>query len=396
MRIAMLTNNYKPYVGGVPVSIEHLAKELRRSGHTVYIFAPSYPGQEEDPFVIRYPSFPLRIAGAPVPNVLTGLIFRRVRELGIDLIHVHHPAITGNVALRLRRQLKIPVVFTYHTRYEEYLYYVKTFRQVERCTGIFEGYLRYFCNCCDMVIAPTQEIKDHIVYEKKVGTPVGILPTGLPRESFMPDVSAVKRIRECYLKGADHLFCTVARLAKEKNLDLLLSALRQYKDRMAVKGKTFRHMIIGEGLERDHLIKRCRSLGLEEEIVFLGNVEHHAIKDHLSASDLFLFTSRSETQGIVVLEAMAVGTPVVAVAASGIRDIVETGRNGILTMEDPGLFAQAMDEMMSDPARYRALSEGAGDTAKEYTEEKIARIALHYYTAVSNLYQDQDIHAILV
>ena len=126
MRIAMLTNNYKPYVGGVPISIEHLAEELRKRGHTVYIFAPSYRKQEDELYVIRYPSFPLSVAGAPLPNILTGLFRQKMKELQIDLIHVHHPAIAGNVALTLRRQLGIPVVFTYHTRYEEYLYYVKS------------------------------------------------------------------------------------------------------------------------------------------------------------------------------------------------------------------------------------------------------------------------------
>lgn len=114
------------FVGGVPISIEHLAEELRKIGHTVYVFAPSYGKQEDEPYVIRYPSFPMAIAGAPVPNILTGMFQQKMRELQIDLIHVHHPAIVGNVALALRRQLGIPVVFTYHTRYEEYLYYVKS------------------------------------------------------------------------------------------------------------------------------------------------------------------------------------------------------------------------------------------------------------------------------
>ena len=110
MRIAMFTNNYKPYIGGVPVSIEHLAEALRRRGHTVYIFAPTYEDQVEEPYVIRYPSFPIKVAGAPVPNVLTGIFIKKVRELNIDVIHVHHPAIVGNVALSIRKKLGVPAM----------------------------------------------------------------------------------------------------------------------------------------------------------------------------------------------------------------------------------------------------------------------------------------------
>ncbi len=116
MRIAMFTNNYKPYIGGVPISIERLAEALRAQGHMVWVFAPSYKEQEEEPYVIRYPSLPLSVVGAPVPNVLTKLFAQKIEELRIDVIHVHHPALVGNVALALKRRLNIPVVFTYHTR----------------------------------------------------------------------------------------------------------------------------------------------------------------------------------------------------------------------------------------------------------------------------------------
>lgn len=119
MKIAMFTNNYKPYVGGVPVSIEHLAQALRKIGHTVYIFAPSYENEEEEEFVIRYPSFPVKIAGAPVPNVLTSLFLKKVTELGIDIIHVHHPAIVGNVALAIRKK-------------QEFLWYLLTIPGMRR------------------------------------------------------------------------------------------------------------------------------------------------------------------------------------------------------------------------------------------------------------------------
>lgn len=383
MKIAMFTNNYKPYIGGVPISIEHLAQALREQGHTVYVFAPSYEGQQEEPFVIRYPSFPVSIAGAPVPNILTGIFERKVKELQIDVIHVHHPAIVGNVALRLRRKLGIPVVFTYHTRYEEYLHYIKGLKGLERHIGGIEWYLKYFCRQCDLLFAPTPGMRRYLLERSILGTPVEVLPTGIPQESFRRDADAAAGIRETYGEGADYLFCTVSRLAKEKNLDFLLEALYCLKQILAKRGKTFRHLILGEGPARKHLEQEIALRGLEENVLLIGNVENETIKDYHGAADAFLFSSKSETQGIVILEAMAAGTPVIAVDASGVRDVVVTGENGILTSENALVFAMKTAELMENEPLLRQMEQGAKATAAAYSEEKIAARAAACYASLS-------------
>lgn len=380
MKIAMFTNNYKPYVGGVPVSIEHLAQALRKIGHTVYIFAPSYENEEEEEFVVRYPSFPVKIAGAPVPNVLTSLFLKKVTELGIDIIHVHHPAIVGNVALAIRKKTGIPVVFTYHTRYEAYLHYIKPLEKLEEHTGVLEKYLNYFCNKCDLIVAPTPGIASYL-QQTNLDTPVGIMPTGIPEENFHAEPSRTEEIRKQYAKDADYLFCTVSRLAEEKNLDFQLEALLQLKELLGAQGKRFRHLIIGEGPKHKELAGRISALGLKENVIFLGNVPNTEIKNFQAASDLFLFTSKSETQGIVLLEAMAVGNPVIAVDASGVRDIVKDGVNGYLTREDAGEFAAQTAAVLSENAKYQKLCEGAGRTAESYREERVAKTAELYYVS---------------
>lgn len=380
MKIAMFTNNYKPYVGGVPVSIEHLAQALRKIGHTVYIFAPSYENEEEEEFVIRYPSFPVKIAGAPVPNVLTSLFLKKVTELGIDIIHVHHPAIVGNVALAIRKKTGIPVVFTYHTRYEAYLHYIKPLEKVEEHTGVLEKYLNYFCNKCDLIVAPTPGIASYL-QQTNLDTPVGIMPTGIPEENFHEEPFRVEEIRKKYAADTDYLFCTVSRLAEEKNLDFQLEALVQLKELLGAQGKRFRHLIIGEGPKRKELAGRICELGLKENVILLGNVSNTEIKNFQAASDLFLFTSKSETQGIVLLEAMAVGNPVIAVDASGVRDIVKDGVNGYLTREDAGEFAAQTAAVLSENAKYQKLCEGAGRMAESYREERVAKAAELYYVS---------------
>lgn len=378
MRIAMFTNNYKPYIGGVPVSIEHLAEALRKRGHEVYVFAPSYEGQVEEKYVIRYPSFPLKIAGAPVPNVLTNLFLKKVQELRIDVIHVHHPAIVGNVAMLIRRKTGIPVVFTYHTRYEEYLHYIIGLEKAEQCIGFFNWYLKKFSNACDLIIAPTRGIRDYLL-EKDIDAPIGIMPTGIPAESYEPDAGRAAEIRLKYLKGADYLFCTVSRLAQEKNLLFQLEGLSCLKKSLAAAGKTFRHLIIGEGPQRAELTAKIRELGLEENVILVGNADNQEIKNYQKAADLFLFTSKSETQGIVLLEAMAVGNPVVAVNATGVCDIIEDGKNGYLTTEDAASWAERIAYLMENSTLRETMRQEARATAGHYSEASVAEQAEIYY-----------------
>ena len=384
MNIAMFTNNYKPYMGGVPISIEHLSEALRQQGHTVYVFAPSYENQTEEEFVIRYPSFPMKIAGAPVPNVLTKLFEEKVREYHIEVIHVHHPAIVGNIALLLRKKYGIPVVFTYHTRYEAYLHYIKPLQQVEKHTKAVERYLTYFSNHCDLLLAPTPGMKEHLE-TGEISTPIKILPTGIPQKNFLPDQRRSKEIRKACIGEADYLFCTISRLAKEKNLDFQLEGLSVLKERLTKRRKTFRHLLIGEGPEREHLLKRAEELGLSEHIILAGKLANDEIPCYLSASDAFLFSSKSETQGIVILEAMAAGTPIVAVKASGVEDIIKDGGNGFLTAEDTQEWAERILGLTEDGQVRKKLTENGKETAEEYSEPRVALRAAEYYSEVKEV-----------
>lgn len=385
MRIAMFTNNYKPYIGGVPVSIGHLAEALRARGHKVWIFAPSYGEEgEEEPYVIRYPSFPLKVAGAPLPDVLTGIFRRKVSELAIDVIHVHHPALVGNVALYIRRRLGIPVVFTYHTRYMEYLHYIRGLKTFEEHTGLIERYLRRFCNDCDLLVAPTPGIRAYL-YGKEVLRPVEVLPTGIPPEAFAPDMGRAAEIRRRYGGDADYLFCTVARLATEKNLVFMLHGLARLRRLLKKKKRTFRHIFVGDGPRREELMRLAEELLLSKQVVFVGNVDNGEVKNFQAACDAFLFTSKSETQGIVLLEAMAAGNPVVALDASGVRDIVTDGENGFLTDEDADGWAGRIAELLADDDYRKEMSRNAVRTARLYSQEELAGRAEQYYRKVCGM-----------
>lgn len=371
MKIAMMTNNYKPFVAGVPISIERLVLSLRQQGHQVVVFAPSYAGQEEEEDVVRYRSLIRNVAGGfSVPDCLDPVIEREFRTGEFDLIHMHHPMMAGNAARYLSRKYQTPLVFTYHTRYEQYLHYVglSAFKKV------MPAYIRSCTRECDSVIAPTPLMQRYL-WEIEVESRVRVLPTGLMEESFWPDEERAEEIRKKYAGDGKRLFVCVARLAREKNLTFLLRCMKLYKER---SGEPFRLLLIGEGPYRRELQNLAAQQGLSEEIVFVGAVPNGEIADYCRACELFLFASQSETQGIVLIEAMAAGTPVLALRATGTEDVVVNGVNGYMTEASENEFTDKLIDIL-EKKELDFLTRNAVETARQYESSRIAAKAEQIY-----------------
>lgn len=386
VKIAMMTNNYLPFIGGVPISIQRLSEGLRREQHEVTVFAPTYKEQFEDHNIMRYHSLIKGIVnGASVPNSFDRRIEREFVKGDFDVIHVHHPMMIGWTAVYLSQKYHIPLVFTYHTRYEQYLHYIKA--------SCFQGavplYMRNFMKFCDMILVPTPLMQDYL-YHIGCQTPVRVLPTGISDDSFHADAGEALKLRRSFLGQSGcskkYLFCTVARLAKEKNLEFLFRVLA---NRKKAQGESdFRWILVGEGPKEKHLRKLAARLDLEKEIHFAGRIPNEQIKNYCCASDLFLFSSLSETQGIVLLEAMAAGTPVLAVQATGVSDLVVNGENGFMTELSETEFGETLDQVLKSPRRH--LEQGALDTAQKYQMQDIARCAAEYYTEAIAAHQYTD------
>ena len=371
MKIAMMTNNYKPFIGGVPISVERLAAGLREMGHQAVVFAPYYEEQEAEEDVVRFGVlFRRKSDGFSVPNSLDPEIERRFKEEDFDLIHVHQPMMIGDTARYLSWKYHVPLVFTYHTRYEQYLHYVG----LSAFKGVMPFYLRRCMKSCDMVFAPTPLMKNYLE-EVGIKSRVRVLPTGLLKGSYLPDEEKAKLLRRELAGEKKYLFCVVARLAKEKNLEFLLRSMKILKER---RGGDFRLTLIGEGPEEKELKKLVKKLGLGDEILFAGKAPNQEIKNYCRASDAFLFTSLSETQGIVLLESMAAGTPVIAVKATGVRDVVVNGKNGYMTEASETEFAEKIMDVL-EKKELEILSRGARQTADEYRGSEIAKRALAAY-----------------
>lgn len=409
MKIALMTNNYKPFVGGVPISIERLAEGLRALGHSVTVFAPTYKEQQEEENVFRYATLTKHFVGGVVlPNPLDWRIEQEFRQQEFDLIHVHHPMLIGRTAVYLSKKYRIPLVFTYHTRYEQYLSYVKGIAAMERFAAEKNGsvselsedclrlikdkfmpaYLNTFLKHCDFIFAPTAGMERYlgevcrIPYEK-----LGVLPTGLQGEHYLASAREKRILREKY--GAVHkpLFLTVSRMSHEKNVDFLLESLARLKTDCH---RDFKMLMVGDGPDKAYYEKHSKTLGLQDNVVFVGTVPNVETPAYFAAADAFLFASKTETQGIVVLEAFAGATPVLAVEATGVSDLVRSGRNGMLTEEDPEAYARALKDFLEGRCDRLALSENAFQTALAYREEAVALRAVHYYNRVSRGWTRRD------
>lgn len=381
MRIAMMTNNYKPYVGGVPISVERLAEGLRARGHEVTVFAPAYPGVAEEPGVVRIRAMHSLWKGDYLaPSMFDPKTEAAFKAGNFQLIHVHHPVLMGHMGLYLSRKYGVPLVFTYHTRYEEYLHYARlkpngaAMRFLQRTVP---AHNRAFMNRCSLLFAPTPLMRNYL-RDIGVTAPVEVLPTGLGAEDFAQNAAQSAALRRRYAPGGQRLLCTVARVEPEKNIGFLLRALARHK---AEGGAASRLVVVGDGSAREGLQKEAEALGLAEDVFFVGCVPHEQLAAWYGAADLFVFASKSETQGIVLLEAMAGGLPVLALAASGVDDVVVNGVNGLRTREDEAVFAKELGALLQNDALRAQLAANARVTADACRAEQVAGQAERYYQA---------------
>ena len=386
MKIALMTNNYKPFMGGVPISIERLKKGLEALGHQVTVFAPTYEEQAEEENVFRYATCMKKFVGGIVlPNPFDRRIEAEFKKHDFDIIHVHHPMLIGRTAVYLSRKYDVPLTFTYHTRYEQYLGCYTKWKLTEKLTPL---YLHTFLKHCHFIFAPTRGMKDYLIENCKVYPErIGILPTGIEAENFQVKEEKIQEIRKRYQAENIPLLLTVSRMAQEKNIEFLLKSIRIFKQRY---GKPFRMLMVGDGVDKAAYEQMSAELGLKEEICFTGKIPNQDVAAYFAAADVFCFASKTETQGIVILEAFAGKTPVIAVEASGVKDLVKSGLNGILTEENTEQFAGELYLLLQTEQIRKRMAQNAGLTALSYREEAVALQAVQYYNNVINAVEGRE------
>jgi glycosyltransferase involved in cell wall biosynthesis len=380
MNICMFTNTYLPHVGGVANSVALFSEDLQKLGHRVLVVAPVFSDdmeEERGEEILRVPAiqnfngsdFSMRIA---VPFVIAN----KIREFHPDIIHSHHPYLLGDAALRTARRQNLPLVFTHHTFYEKYTHYVPL--HSEGMKRFVIGLSTQYGNLCDWVVAPSRSVGE-IIRERGVTTPIAEVPTGTDLEFYAQGKG--KRFRQSlHIPSQELVIGHVGRLAPEKNLDYLAESVALFLERQE---GTF--LVVGAGPSEEKIRRVFQSRGLEGKLVLAGKRTGQELADAYSAMDLFVFASKTETQGMVLVEAMATGMPVIALDAPGVREVVADGQNGRLLDQDAAAFdfADAVHEFVRNPARTKQWKQESLRTAKSYSREKCAgRMAKLYRSAI--------------
>jgi glycosyltransferase involved in cell wall biosynthesis len=376
MHIAYFTNSYLPVVNGVVRSVSAYRKALTELGHNVFVFAQDDDIQDQEPFIFRYPSFPAPI-DVDIPAVIpfSPFIDRLIPSLKPDLIHAHHPVLLGQAAANKAEELDLPLVFTFHTQYREYTHYVPLPQETvqEFIKNTIHNWMRDYMQRCTRVVIPSESMREILTREYGLESRYSVIPTGIEVEDFRAaDGSA---IRSRYGWENDRVMISTGRLAKEKNWKTLLEATA-----LALENHpNLRLVILGDGPERQTLEEFSRRLGIGARVQLLGFIPFEEVPSHLKAADLFCFASTTETQGIVTMEALAAGLPVAAVDASGTRDIIQDGKQGLLVEDHSEALAAAIHQLLGDQALYQRLRDAAYERAKKFDMKRLAGRLLDVY-----------------
>lgn len=366
MNILMLTNTYLPHVGGVARSVSGLTQGLRQRGHKVLVIAPEFPGaQRTNDHVFRVTALQ-QFAGSDfsMPLPLTWQLSDAIDAFEPDLIHTHHPFLLGDTALRVAASYQVPIIFTYHTRYELYGHYVA--QDSEWLKRLVLSLAHGYCELCDHVIAPSRSIQDHLI-ANGVHTPISVIPTGTDISAFASGNKQRGRGRWNIPSNA-FVVGHVGRLAPEKNLEKLTQSLISFLNQES----TAYCLVTGDGGSKAAMQKAFSDAGLEARVRFTGVLTGEALSDAYASQDVFAFTSISETQGLVLVEAMAAQVPVVALDAPGAREVVQHGKNGHLLPKDATIttIATALKEIAAASPEHRAqLRRHAGQTALNFSAD---------------------------
>lgn len=373
MRIVFVTNNYTPYSGGVVSSIQATTDGLRSKGHEVLIVSLDFLGERHDDpdYVVRVTS-PIRFFykknHMAIPWRPTHMVTQLIKSYSPDVVHVHHPFLLGVSGLRAARSLGIPCVFTYHTIYEQYAHYLPVPELFSQ--PLITKAVDVFCTSVDGIVAPSSAIREHI-RSRGVIAPVEVIPSAL-RLNFLSDGS------RAILPKEHHFFdlLLVSRFVQEKNIPFVFDVFKLLPENV-------RLTLVGYGVEYEIMQKLAfETLALPRERV---RFIHKPISDDLLAlyrsSDLFIFPSRTDTQGLVMVEALSQGLPVIALDGPGQRDIIANGINGFV-IESDRQAADIIIKIMKNPSLHEQLIAGAYSTAYNYYPDCTTSKLLHFYSTV--------------
>lgn len=371
LSILLITNNYRPYCSGVANSLEQLHKELINQGHNAYIVTLDFLGDKNyEENIIRLYS-PIRFTYKKNPMAIPLLPYHELKKIITkikpDIIHVHHPFLLGKVGLEIAKNFDIPILFTYHTQYDKYLHYIPLPEKITE--PIILKWVNDFCNKVDGIIVPCQTIKNCLESRNIVKPVIMVIPSSIDPFyiTSVPKISWQNPIQ----------LLTMSRFVKEKNIEFLLRVMQ------LLDPQRFHLTLIGYGPYQEFLQQYAFDKLELTAVTFITKPSKEERAQYYKKADIFIFASLTETQGLVLAEAMASGTPVVALDASGSRDIIKNGYNGFL-VENEEQMINTILSITHNQEQLVELSKNASKTAQEYKPENLTKKVIDIYRELIN------------
>lgn len=384
MRILMVSDVYFPRVNGVSTSIRTFRDDLGQLGHACTLVAPAYPASAltvpDDERLVRVRS--RAVPRDPEDRMMSRAALRAataaIRPGDVDIVHVQTPFIAHYAGLELARRLRVPVVESYHTYFEHYLYHYVPALPAAWLKALARRFTVSQCHAVDAVISPSRAMADAL-RAYGVRTRIEVLPTGLDAGRFNPGQRS--RFRGRHGIAADRpVALFVGRVAHEKNIDFLIQLLPALRER--VPDVLF--VLAGEGPAAGHCRALVQQLGLGASVLFVGNMDRDTeLLDCYAAADVFAFASRTETQGLVLIEALAQGTPVVSTAVMGTAEVLGGARGAVVVPEERDAFVAALARVLTNPAERAELARHARDDAARWSSAIMARRLADLYESVT-------------
>ena len=375
MRIGMMADAYKPYVSGITNYIDLNKRYLEEAGHEVFVFTFSEPNHvDEEERVIRSPGMPLADTGF----YLSVKYSREAKKLlqNMNVVHVHHPFLSGRLALHYCRPMQIPVVFTNHTRYDLYAQAYLPILPEEISEGLLRAYMPSFCEAVNLVISPSLGM-EKILRELEVESRIEIVPNGVEMTRF---IKAEPLSRADYgFREDDILLIYTGRLGPEKNLDFLLLAFAGVVHAVA----NVKLLLVGDGPQKNELKHLAKDLQIENSIQFTGLIPYEKMPGYLAMCDAFVTASVTEVHPLSVIEAMGTGLPVMGIHSPGVGDTVEDGITGLLSTDHLPAFTAKLTRMCLQQDLRRKMGRMARQVSEKYDIGLTTKMMLRHYEKLS-------------
>jgi len=380
MKIAFFTDSYEPQINGMVTSIKLYSKYLRKKDHEIIIFAPAVSGyKDKESFVQRFRSVELpsyreyRIA-IPYKTLLKPKLI----NLECDVVNIHSPFSLGVLGLGIAKKNKIPIVGTFHTLFPEYIHYLygSDLVKYKRISSFLKKsswkYLAWFYNRCDAVISPSEEIAE-AMRKNGIRKEIVVIPTGIEIQNRK---NSKNSLRKKHGFASKNIILHVGRVTKEKNIEFIINSLKSMLNNQTIL------IITSDGPYKNYLKNLCKKHGIQENVIFTGYLSKETLADYYKMADVFVMASKTETQGIVLFEAMMYGVPVVVLDSPITGSFVKRHRIGIVASKNN--FCASVKTMVKANKKRKEYILAGKKSIKKYDIRKSTKDLIELYERLSS------------